>query len=309
MKISIIDLGTNTFNLLIVELHADNCYTPLFQNKISVKLGEGGITQNFIAAPAFERGIAALKEHLASSEKYACEKVMAFATSAMREATNGKDFVKEAKEKLNIDINVISGDKEAELIYYGVRKAVEMDALEKSLIIDIGGGSTEFIIANSNEIFWKQSFLLGAARLLEMFKPSDPITEKEIYEINLYLRTELKPLFDAVKKYPITELIGSSGSFDSLAEMIAHKHFAPDIFDGKTDFEFHIPHCLEIYEMLIKSTRQERLNMKGLVKMRVDMMVISAILVHFVVANFSIEKMRLSTYSLKEGVLYELMNA
>ncbi len=309
MKIAIIDLGTNTFNLLIVELHPDNCYTPLFQNKISVKLGEGGITNNHIGQEPFERGLQALADHLVEIKKYKCEKIMAFATSAMREASNGKEFVQQAKEKLNIDIQVISGDKEAELIYYGVRKAVDMDEQAKSLIIDIGGGSTEFIIATKNEIFWKQSFLLGAARLLEIFKPSDPITVEEVDSINSYLQKELQPLFEAVKKYPVVELIGSSGSFDSLAEMIAHKYFTPDIFEGKTDFEFHIPHCLEIYEILIKSTKQERLNMKGLVRMRVDMMVISAILVHFVVQNFAIEKMRLSTFSLKEGVLYELMNA
>jgi exopolyphosphatase/guanosine-5'-triphosphate,3'-diphosphate pyrophosphatase len=309
MNIAIIDLGTNTFNLLVVQVAEDKSYDILYQNKIPVKLGEGGITNNYIEPIPFQRGIDALEKHLSEIKKYNCEKIAAFATSAIREASNGNDFVLQAKQKLNLTINVISGDKEAELIYYGVRQAVQMDEQKKSLIIDIGGGSTEFIIANKNKIFWKQSFLLGAARLLEKFNPSDPMTDAEIESIKNYLFSELKPLFEAVKKHEITELIGSSGSFDSLAEMIAHKFYSPAILDNKTEYDFKLDDCIAIYESLIKSTKAERMQMKGLVHMRVDMMVISAILVHFVVAEFEIKKMRLSTYSLKEGVLYELFNS
>jgi len=309
MNIAIIDLGTNTFNLLVVHAAADKSYEILYQNKIPVKLGEGGITKNYIEAVPFQRGMDALEKHLSEIKKYNCSQVAAFATSAIREASNGADFVAQAKQKLNLTINVISGDKEAELIYYGVRQAVQMDEHKKSLIIDIGGGSTEFIIANKSKVFWKKSFLLGAARLLEKFNPSDPITDGEIKAINTYLMTELKPLFDAVKEYEITELIGSSGSFDSLAEMIAHKFYSPLILDNTTEYDFNMDDCVSIYELLIKSTKAERMEMKGLVHMRVDMMVISALLVHFVIAEFAIKKMRLSTYSLKEGVLYELFNS
>jgi exopolyphosphatase/guanosine-5'-triphosphate,3'-diphosphate pyrophosphatase len=306
MRIAIIDLGTNTFNILIVETDASNTYKQIFQTKIAVKLGEGGINKGFIAPIPFQRGIDALVQYKLVLDDYNVEKVFAFATSAIRSASNGNEFVTIAKQKANIDIQVISGDKEAELIYYGVRSAVKMTN-ETSLIIDIGGGSTEFIIANNDQIFWKQSFLLGAARLLERFNPSDPITDLEIEEVKTYLKQELQPLFEAVKRYSITELIGSSGSFDSLAEMIAHRFYTPSILDNKTEYEFKMDDCSDIYDIIIKSTKAERTAMKGLVQMRVDMMVISSILVHFVVAEFEIEKMRLSTYSLKEGVLHDVL--
>ena len=306
MRIAIIDLGTNTFNILIVETDASNAYKQIFQTKIAVKLGEGGITKGFIAPIPFQRGIDALVQYKLVLDDYNVEKVFAFATSAIRSASNGNEFVATAKQKANIDIQVISGDKEAELIYYGVRSAVKMTN-ETSLIIDIGGGSTEFIIANKDQVFWKQSFLLGAARLLERFNPSDPITDQEIEDVKAYLKQELQPLFEAVKKHPITELIGSSGSFDSLAEMIAHRFYTPSILENKTEYEFKIDDCSAIYDIIIKSTKAERTAMKGLVQMRVDMMVISSILVHFVVVEFEIEKMRLSTYSLKEGVLHDVI--
>ncbi len=306
MKIAVIDLGTNTFNLLIVEVKTDNTYSTVFQTKISVKLAEGGINKGFIADVPFQRGIAALKSHYTTSQKYQADKIYAFATSAIRGASNCSDFVMKAKAETGIDIKVISGDREAELICYGVRSAVEMSE-DTSLIIDIGGGSTEFIIANKNKIFWKQSFLLGAARLLELFPPSDPITDSEISVFTVHLKNELQPLFEAVKKFPIIELVGSSGSFDSLAEMIAHRFYSPSILEGKTEYTFNLEDCETIYSDILKSTNAARLQIKGLVAMRVDMIVVSSIIVHFVIRSLAIQKMRLSTYSLKEGVIYDVL--
>lgn len=306
MRIAVIDLGTNTFNLLIVELHSDNTFHSVFQTKISVKLGEGGINSNFIVPVAFARGLDALQQHQKTIQYYNVERTFAFATSAIRGASNGSEFVTKAKEQTGIDIQVISGDKEAEYIYYGVRQAVAMND-NASLIIDIGGGSTEFIIGNKETIFWKQSFLLGAARLLERFCPSDPMTDEEILLLKNYLQIELKPLLDAVKKYPVTELIGSSGSFDSLAEMVAYKFHTLDVLTNKTEFEFNLDECNVIYEEILHSTKDQRMQMKGLVAMRVDMIVISSILVHLVISELKIDRMRLSTYSLKEGVLHQII--
>ena len=231
-RIAIIDLGTNTFNLLIAGIKVAPNYETVYQTKVSVKLGEGGIDKGFITSTAFQRGVDALKKYKEIIDGYNVLKVIAIATSAIRGASNGNEFVKVIKEECGIEIQTISGDKEAEYIYWGVREALKMDDVNPSLIIDIGGGSTEFIIANNKEIYWKQSFLLGAARLLEMFKPSNPITDEEVDLIIKYFKEELKPLFDAVKKYPIRELIGSSGSFDSLAELISIRYYTPDILEG-----------------------------------------------------------------------------
>lgn len=307
MRIAVIDLGTNTFNILIVEVSEDKKFDLIFQTKLPVKLGEGGITKNFIQPVPFQRGLDALRQHQKTIERYNVEKVYAFATSAIRDAKNGNDFVHKVKLETGFDVNVIDGDQEAELIYYGVCQAVEM-TYEKSLIIDIGGGSIEFIIANKERIFWKQSFNLGAARLLERFKPSNPITDEQIVEVQSYLKKELVPLEGALKSFPVHELIGSSGSFDSLAEMIAHRFYTPDILDDKTEYSFDLNDCETIYNIILKSTTEERLQMKGLVPMRVDMIVISSIIVHFVLTSFDIQKMRLSTYALKEGVLHTLVS-
>jgi exopolyphosphatase/guanosine-5'-triphosphate,3'-diphosphate pyrophosphatase len=307
MKIAIIDLGTNTFNIFIAEIFPDKSYKKIYKSKISVKLGEGGINRNYIEEEPFRRGIRALKQHQRTINKFGAEKVFAFATSAIRSATNGPDFVLTAKEKTGIDIQVITGEREAELICYGIRSAVKMND-KLSLIIDIGGGSTEFIITNKKEIFWKQSFMLGAARLLERFKPSDPIKASEVKLIENHLEENLKPLFEALKKYPVTELIGSAGSFESLAEMIAYRFHDISILKGKTEYTFDLDDCEKMYDIILQSTTRERLHMKGLTRMRVDMIVVSAIFVDYIMVRLGLKRMRMSKYALKEGALWELMN-
>jgi exopolyphosphatase/guanosine-5'-triphosphate,3'-diphosphate pyrophosphatase len=307
-RIAIIDLGTNTFNLLIVEVKSDKTYSQLFQTKISVKLGEGGINKGFIAPVPFQRGIDAINIYKTIITDYQVEKTIAIATSAIRDAANGNEFKAKIKEETDIEIKIISGEEEAELIYMGVREATKMST-DKSLIIDIGGGSTELIIADASEIFWKQSFLLGAARLLERIKPSDPITESEIQKLVDYLQQELKPLFEAIKKYPVTEIIGSSGSFDSLAEMIAARFYSIEISEGITEHIFQLKDFNILYKDILKSTKEERMKTKGLISMRVDMIVVSSVFLNFIIQSLQIQKMRSSTYSLKEGVLHQALYA
>ncbi|MGZ3932147.1 MAG: Ppx/GppA phosphatase family protein [Bacteroidia bacterium] len=299
-----IDLGTNTFNLLIVDKEAGGSFKKAHSNRIPVKLGEGAINKGFIAEAPFNRGISALQHYTGIIKEQKVDKVFAFATSAIRSAANGKEFVKAAKEKTGIEVEIIDGDREAELIYFGNRRAVKMSG-SPSLIMDIGGGSTEFIIADQQTIFWKQSFLLGAARLLEKIRPSDPITESEIQELNTYLKQELAPLFEAFKKYRPVELIGSSGAFDSIVDMMAGEYETEALSD-KTEYDIDLSGYYPLSQKIISTTLRERHFIKGLIEMRIDMIVISCLFVNFILEEFNIKRLRVSTYSLKEGVLYSL---
>ncbi len=305
MKIAVIDLGTNTFNLLIVERHANGTYDKLGSKRIPVKLGEGSINKGFIAEIPFNRGIKALKEYAAIIKEQNIEKVIALATSAIRTASNGLDFVAKAKEEAGINIEVIDGDREAELIYYGNRKAVKMTN-DLSLIMDIGGGSTEFIIANSDTIIWKQSFLLGAARLLELIQPSDPIAESEISKLYAYFDQQLVPLFEACKLNKPLELIGSSGAFDSIVDMMAGEYDGQELSNHKTEHSIDLKKYFPLSEKIIHSTYNERLKTKGLIEMRVDMIVISCLFADYILKQLDLDKLRVSTYSLKEGVIFNI---
>ena len=308
MRLAVIDCGTNTFHLLIVNTKDNGSFKILVRENIPVKLGEGGITKKIISEIPFQRGIVALKKFEEIISQKDVEKVFAYATAALRNAANGNEFLQKAKLQTGIDIRLISGDKEAELIYYGVRQAVKL-SFDKVLIMDIGGGSVEFIIANNKEIFWRQSFEIGAAVLLEKFKPSDPITKEQIREIYLYLNNELQPLFHYLQNESQKPevLIGSSGSFETFAELISHHFLAPAVTDNKTEYDIHWDEFRIIHQQLLHSTTKDRMNTKGMLEMRVDMIVVASVLVTFVLERTGITKIKLSTFALKEGMLFEMM--
>lgn len=301
MRFAVIDLGTNTFNLLIAE-RSGTKFTKLFNTKIPVKLGDLSINEGYISEAAFQRGLNALNDYVQYLKEYKVEQTLAFATSAIRSASNGQNFVDQAQELTGISISVIDGNEEADYIYYGNRMAVAMND-DISLIMDIGGGSTEFILANKTTIFWKESYLLGAARLLGRIKPSDPITEEEINTFNTHLKQELSSLFEATAKYRPVELIGSSGAFDSVVDMIAGKFNTQAMVDEITEYHIDLEKYDDISSMVKASTIEERNHMKGLINMRVDMMVISILLIDFILKELNLQAMRVSTFSLKEGVI------
>lgn len=302
VRLAVIDCGTNTFNLLIVDMPETGRYTKVYNTRIPVKLGEGAINSGYIASVPFERGINALLTFHLITKEYLAEKVLAYATSAIRDASNGPEFVAAAKQRANVEIDVIDGNREAELIYFGCREAAPLNN-NMSLIMDIGGGSTEFILANEEGIKWKQSFNIGAARLLERFNPSSPIDAIEIAAINGYLEEQLKPVQEAISTFGAAELIGSSGAFDSVVEMINGELEGEPLTYNKTAYEINIENYRKISHKVKSSTIEERKQIKGLTPMRFDMIVISCLLIDFALTAFGIDSMRVSTYSLKEGAL------
>lgn len=308
MKIAIIDMGTNTFNLLIVETQENSNYKIIFKDKAGVKLGQGGINKKFITAEAFERGLNAIHKHMKSILLFQVDKTYAIATSGVRSTENGKEFVDAIKGKFKLKVQVISGDEEAELVYRGVKQAVAFND-KHILILDIGGGSNEFIVANQQGLVWKESFDLGIARLLDMFRPSDPITQEEIQRIENYIETKLDNLYEAVVKYNPSQLVGCSGTFDSFREMIIAKN-GGIAYEAKTASSYTIN--LHDYEKLhidlIKSTLEERKKMEGLELVRVEMIVLASIFVNFIIRKLKIESLIQSAFAIKEGMVDKVLS-
>lgn len=307
MRLAIIDLGTNTFTLILVEIKKSE-YSVIYRNKVAVKLGEDGISEGIIGKDAFRRGLDAIEQHKKDIDAYNIDKTIAFATSAIRSTSNGIDFVNQVNEKFNVKIKIIDGDKEAELIYHGVKQAFDLGE-HNSLIMDIGGGSTEFIIANNKKILWKKSFQLGVSRLKENFKPQDPIIQSDINNLNTHFEKELVSLMDAISMYKPTTLVGSSGSFDSLATMIGHKFLNKDVLLENTEFTFEMDNLKWAHQYLLDSDYQKRENTDGISKMRAKMIVIASVFIQFIIQKSKVGKVRLSTYSLKEGVILSQINS
>ena len=301
-NIAVIDLGTNTCNLLVAEYdHMD--YQLLYQGKEAVKLGKKGIHKNLLTEEGLDRAIKVLHQHQQKIRSFAVSEVICMATSAIREASNKAWFQQQIKEKTGLDLTVISGDKEAELIFKGVKLA--FNTLEDhTLILDLGGGSNEFILIENEKPAWKQSFRLGVARVVEQMPPSDPIIESEIRKINQWFDDGLLALWKRLNDVPVTTLIGCSGAFNTLADLI-------DQTDAGTQTrirqEITISDFNRISEMLIASTTEDRQKMKGMEPLRIEMIVPAILFIRLIVDRFQIQKIYYTDFALMEGVLFERM--
>lgn len=301
---AVIDIGTNTFHLLIAEISEQAEINVIYKNTIPVKLGEGGVDKGFITEAAYQRGINALINFRAKLDEFHIQKVKATATAAVRDASNGKDFMAEAKEKADIQIEIIDGLKEADYIYLGAKAAGTLGS-EKALIMDIGGGSVEFILCNQQEIFWKNSFRLGAARLLaEYAHGDDAIQESVLSKIHLRFQHELAELIQVIQDHQPKELIGTAGSFDSYAEMMSLRTHQIFNHDTQESYHFNFDAFNQLISEIIKSTHQERSAMKGLIPLRVDMILMASILTQFIIEKGNMQQVTTCTYSLKEGLLF-----
>lgn len=305
-KIAIIDCGTNTFHLMIVSVDG-NSYSIETKFKYPVKIGEGGIEKKIITVAAQERALNALIFFKEQIIEYKATSIKATATSAFRNAVNGIEFRDLAFEETGIHIEIIHGDREAELIYKGVKTALDIGS-KPSLIMDIGGGSVEFILCNQAEILWKHSFEIGAQRLLDKFQKHDPILDTEINDLNNYLEKTLQSLFEAVENNPTQCLIGSSGSFDIVSEIYYEKE-NPSFNIHKVDsWEIPLSAFEDAYELFKVKTRAERLQIPGMIPMRANMIVVATCLIDFIIKKLSINTLKISSFALKEGLLFEHLN-
>lgn len=300
------DLGTNTFHLLITEGSIAN-FNTIVHEHIAVKLGEGGINKGIILPAAYQRGIDTMCKFRQEIDKAGVKEIRAIATSALRNASNGRHFIQQVKEETGIKIEIIDGNLEAAFIYEGVN-ATGLLSAQNSLIMDIGGGSVEFIIANRERMLWKQSFEIGAARLMERFHHTDPMPPASIEALNLFLENALADLFIAVKDFPVYQLIGSSGAFETFAELAAMRR--SDDFDLTKikGYAFDYQELLLITDEMIESSHAEREANTAIIPVRVDMIVVSSLITRFITQKLGIKNISLCTYSLKEGVLAEMLD-
>jgi exopolyphosphatase / guanosine-5'-triphosphate,3'-diphosphate pyrophosphatase len=304
MRAAIIDCGTNTFHLLVADYNQKGDHRIIVNKKLDVKLGEGGLINNHISEAAFERGLRAFEDHKGTALSFDADTIEAYATSAIRTASNGVRFVDRVRQTTGININVIDGDREALLISKGVFFALG-EINQTSLIMDIGGGSTEFILVKNKEIMWKQSFELGVSRLLQKFRPADPIRHEDIRAIEGFLDSILDPLARQLACHHPKVLIGCSGSFESLSSMILLQKYQQQIPFEIRSYQIHENDYQQLHEVLLASNMQQRYSMPGLVQARVDTIVFASVFINYIKRTFNIQEMIFCNYALKEGVLKE----
>lgn len=300
MRIAIIDLGTNTFHLLIAKIESDGSFSTLKRIRKYVYIGEEGVET--LGRKPLQRAYETLALYKQTIVEYKAEKITAFGTAALRTASNGNAFVKKIKEEIGIEIQLISGDREADLIYLGTKQAIP-STTENILIMDIGGGSVEFIIANQHQKIWAKSFPVGVSVLFNKFHQSEPIASGEINDLLTFLNQQLKPLYEALSQHPAPTLVGASGTFDVISGVMGKpiEHYPNAEIVDLTNFP-------KFYQTVVNANLEERLAMKNLPKQRARLISVALILVRLLIDKANINKMIVSAYAMKEGILSEIAN-
>jgi exopolyphosphatase/guanosine-5'-triphosphate,3'-diphosphate pyrophosphatase len=298
-KIGAIDVGTNTFHLLIVNWNTESHqFEEIIRKRFFVKLGATNLYS--IDKEAFNRGINAMINFKKILLEHNVNEVKAYGTSAIRNADNANQFILDVKNKTGINIQKISGDKEAELILKGTKLSIIFDA-QPVLIMDIGGGSVEFIIANKDELFYAKSFKVGVAVLKKLFHQSEPIDSQQIKKLKQYLKTELQSLMDKIHELKPDCLIGASGTFDVLAAALPNEKISSSahILDTRT-----LPSFIE---NITSKTLAERKVLDTIPESRADFIGVGLLLIDFVWNLADFKKLVVTKYSMKEGILQEMM--
>ncbi len=304
MRAAVFDLGSNTFNLLIFESSGKGKYRVLHRSELPVKIGEGSYVSRNLQPEAMDRGLTVLKEHFIAIKKWNPDIIKATGTAALRNAKNAGEFLSQVKSTFGIDVELIDGNRESELIYKGVHLSYPFD-IGNFIIVDIGGGSCEFIIAGHQHIHFQKSYDIGVSRILEEIAPHDPVSSDEVIVIEKLIDYELHDLFEISARHLVHTMIGASGSFETFTSMLFPTY--EQLKKMEHCHELDLSSLYQLYLGLLKSKEKDRINMRGLPAMRVDTIVIASVLVNYIIHKLRIRNLLQSDFALKEGIMAELI--
>jgi len=301
-RIAAIDMGTNSFHTIIMDIYPDGSYRRMDKLKEMVLLAEKGMN-NMLSEEAMNRGIKALEKIKFLCDNLEVEEILAYATSAIREAENGGDFIQRSIDEVGIKPLAISGEMEANLIGKAIQHAVALGD-QPVLMIDIGGGSVEFIIGNKEEIFFNSSYKIGAARMATSIKQNDPATKKDIKELEKVFEQELQSLKKQLSNHSVDTIVGSSGTMENIAKMIADRKSISKSL-SLNELEFTVQDFNEFYYDFITLDNDERSKFDGLDKKRVDIIIPGIVLLRYLIKTFGIKSVRISEDALREGMILD----
>lgn len=302
-RVTAVDVGTNSIHAIIVDVYSHEQFEVVDQIKEQVGFANEGRDLKRLDEAAILRGVAAMQKIKTLSIRRGVENFVAYATSAVREAENGGDFIQRVIDEVGIKILPIPGKKEARLIGIAVRQALALSDIPV-LIMDIGGGSTEFIIANNKAVFFTESFKLGASRMYAQFVSSDPISTSEKTKLKNHFKKELEKLDVAIKRFKPHALVVTSGTLETVSTII-YKRKSLDSAAEMNGFSFSSSDLNVLYKEILKMNRMERAKVPGLEEKRLNNIIPGLILARSVTKKFRLDNIMFSAWALREGMVLE----
>lgn len=302
-NIAIIDLGSNLTKLVVVagELPLTVIHRSIYDTKTLKNAPKGHFDSSSIKA--IEQDI---QKVLEKAKELGCGIFLGIATSAFRTRTNGAEVIEKVNAKFGIRINIIEGQREAKLIYKGAMASVKPKAFPV-LIMDIGGGSTEFIIGDESRIFWEHSFDFGSTALSSGLQVLDPLSNEDIHKLNSKLMEVLPLLWEQLDRFKPISFIGTTGAFESFAQIPETKQRSGITVDS--GYSFNRETTMQILQELMESTMKQRQQTKGLKPERIATIHIAALILKHVLTRIKFDNMQLSLGDVKEGLALEYLES
>jgi len=296
MRVGLVDLGTNSVRYDIYEFDGKGRVKTLHSTKEMIRLGHNVFATGKLDPKAVRRLLRSFRSYRNLTEGYGVERIAAFATSAMREASDGERVKKMIHVETGIRLRVISGNEEARLIALGVQKN-ERRCRGRYTLIDIGGGSTELITCNGRRVLHRGSLKLGVARLQEVYLQSVP--PKRIWDAERYFsKVRQSSVARELARYQTQRAIGSSGTVKALAKILKRTHGEPEIYRDS---------LAELRRDMTRKTRNQLLHIPGMVERRVDLILAGALILEECMDLVGATRVVPTPYALRDGLLQEVL--
>jgi exopolyphosphatase/guanosine-5'-triphosphate,3'-diphosphate pyrophosphatase len=305
VRVAAIDIGSNSIHMVVAQVEKDGRFHVLDRVKEMVRLGKRTLNAGRLSRSAIEAGVRTLTAFRTLADRQGATRITAVATSAVREASNGGDFIREVERRVGLRVKVIPGREEARLIYLGVRHAVDLSG-KPTLIVDIGGGSVEIILVEDGKPVALESLKLGVARMTERFLRTDPPSPKELADLDTHIGDRLDPILDRFAARRVKRVIGCSGTMLNLIAMAAHLRGDPP--NGHLhNLAVSPADIVKVHRLIARSDRAARLQIRGLDAKRVDLIAAGACLAVHLLGRLRAKQLIACTYALREGVLLDFM--
>jgi exopolyphosphatase/guanosine-5'-triphosphate,3'-diphosphate pyrophosphatase len=305
MRIAAIDVGSNSIHMIVAEARPDGHFIVLDRAKEMVRLGQKSLTTGRLQKAAMDRGIRTLATFKSIAVRHGVTRIRAVATSAVREAKNGGEFIQRIYDEIGLRVRVIPGREEARLIHLGVDQVEDLSG-PPSLLLDIGGGSVEIVLVNEGKPVELHSLRLGVSRMTETFLTTDPPRPKQIARLEEYLSTQLEPALATAAKLRVKQVIGTSGTLLSLISMAAHRagvHPGAQVHGLAVSADA----IKRLTRTVVRADRETRLAMRGMDPKRADMIASGAVLLDLVLRRVKATRIRACTWALREGLLQDFI--
>jgi exopolyphosphatase / guanosine-5'-triphosphate,3'-diphosphate pyrophosphatase len=303
MRIAALDLGSNSFHLLVADVHADGTFLPLVREKEMLRLGDGVARDGRVPDAMAEAAIATVRRFRKLADAAGASETLACATSAIRTAANGDALVDRIETEAGIRVEVIDGLEEARLIFGAVRASVVLEPAP-ALCFDLGGGSVEIMVGDAGGLHWAASERLGVARLTNELVHSDPLSKADRRGLRDRIARGLEPVARHVAKFEPKLVVGSSGTLEDIAQMVAARR------DGNVPLSlnqlmFTREEFLPLHRELTTSSAGERRRIPGLEARRIDLIPAGSMFLATAMELFDFDEMTVSEWALREGIVLD----